>query len=352
MQVQTLSTMLSGQDDVVPAAPTPFSDFIKIIGRGKKSGKYLSLKQAEEAMTQIIRGEVAAEQVGAFLMLLRVREESAEELAGFVLAFRAHLQLDLTQKPDLDLGCYAGKRRHLPWLVGSLLLLAQQGYRCFVHAGQEPQSTRLYLTQVWQAFGWQTVSNGQQADNQLQRYGFCLMDVEQVSPVLHQQLQLRSLFGLRSCINTVARMLNPCAAKMSLHGVFHEHFDERHIQVAELLGDTHVGCFRGEGGEIEVNPERPFTLHLIRASQVHQQPLVFPELLPSWQIKPRALDPQAVRRVWCGQQDDEYGKAAIIGTCAVALSLLEERSPESALARASTLWNNRDRKWPILMNHD
>jgi len=39
----------------------------------------------------ILRGEVLREQVGAFLMLLRVKEESPEEIAGFVRAVRNYV---------------------------------------------------------------------------------------------------------------------------------------------------------------------------------------------------------------------------------------------------------------------
>jgi len=67
---------------------TPFSEYIRNIGRGKKAGKYLTQEQAFDAMSQAINGEVSKEQLGAFLMLLRVREESEVELAGFLQAVR------------------------------------------------------------------------------------------------------------------------------------------------------------------------------------------------------------------------------------------------------------------------
>ena len=70
-------------------SPHPFARFIQILGRGKTLSRSLTMEEAQEAMAMILAGEVLPEQLGAFLMLLRVKEESPEEIAGFVLAARA-----------------------------------------------------------------------------------------------------------------------------------------------------------------------------------------------------------------------------------------------------------------------
>ena len=125
---------------------TPFKDYINMVGRGQRAGKTLSQQQAYDAMSQILQGKVLPEQLGAFLMLLRVREETAEELAGFTQACREYVEPEFSQiQADLDIGCYAGKRRHLPWFILAMLLLTQQGKKVFLHGTHEPDSKRLYL---------------------------------------------------------------------------------------------------------------------------------------------------------------------------------------------------------------
>ena len=57
--------------------PHPFARFINILGRGKSLTRSLTVEEAEEAMAMILAGEVLPEQLGAFLMLLRVKEEVA-----------------------------------------------------------------------------------------------------------------------------------------------------------------------------------------------------------------------------------------------------------------------------------
>ena len=68
--------------------PHPFSKFVAILGRGKTKQRHLTLEESQEAMSMLLRGEAVPEQIGAFLMLLRVKEETGEELAGFVDACR------------------------------------------------------------------------------------------------------------------------------------------------------------------------------------------------------------------------------------------------------------------------
>lgn len=69
----------------------PFAPTIRILGKGKNGSRSLTIDEAYDAMTMILEDKVTAEQLGAFLMLLRVKEETPEEVAGFVRAIRDFL---------------------------------------------------------------------------------------------------------------------------------------------------------------------------------------------------------------------------------------------------------------------
>lgn len=350
-------------DGAIQEHKAEFASYLKIIGRGKNAGKTLSEQQAYEAMSLLLCGSVAPEQRGAFLMLLRVREETEAELAGFLRACRDANQWqfcwqdsggqdsgwqdsgwkDSESRPHLDIGCYAGKRRHLPWMLLALLVLAGQGYRVFLHGSCEPDSQRLYMDEVWRYFGWETANNAAQAEAQLNQYGICYAPLQRINPALHELIQLRALLGLRSCASSLARMLNPAQAKHSVHGVFHRKFDERHVQVAGRLNDESVFCFRGDGGEAEVNPERDCALWFRRNGVVEHK--VLPALLDKCQVKPSALSPELLVQVWQGKANT-YGDAAVVGSLAVFLSVLHHGAPVDMLGRAKEIWQNRDRNWP------
>ncbi len=137
----------------------PFAPYVRILGRGKRGSRSLSQAEARHAMSLILRGEVEDTQLGAFLMLLRVKEETAEELSGFVQAVREHTKVPPGLTADLDWSSYAGKRRNPPWFLFSILLLAQQGLRVFIHGAEGHTSERMYLRKTMAAFGFVPASS-------------------------------------------------------------------------------------------------------------------------------------------------------------------------------------------------
>jgi anthranilate phosphoribosyltransferase len=340
----------------IPAVHTPidkslispdFKHYIRIIGRGQRAGRTLTQLEAFAAMTMVIKDQVTPEQKGAFLMLLRVREETSEELAGFTQAFRQFnvpgvKQLDV----DLDMGCYAGKRRHLPWFLLAVMTLAQSGKRIFLHGTHEPDSKRLYLKEVLPALGFTVADNVADAATQLDANGFAYMELSQVNAPLDNIIQLRAQFGLRSCANTLARILNPSGAAHSLQGVFHRQVDEKHRRTAALLEDANVLCFRGEGGEVEFNPERDVTLHTCRDTT--QDCIELPAMNDAWVSKPKQLDPSQLIAVWQGE-DNDYATSAITGTIAIMLVLMEQLDWSLALQKAQNLWSGRNKTWPVTL---
>ncbi len=334
----------------------PFKQYINLIAKGQRAGKTLTQEQAFDAMQQIMQDKVTPEQLGAFLMLLRVREETAEELAGFVQACRDYVNPEFDGlSVDLDMGCYAGKRRHLPWFLLAVLALAGQGLKIAIHGTAEPDSKRLYLKDCLAEFGFKPAQNKTEAEAQLANFGFCYQELEQVHPKLDKLIQLRALFGLRSPANTLARMLNPFSAPYSLHGVHHRHFDERHIDAAQITRDNNVLCFRGEGGEIEFNPEREAKLHCARSGE--RAFYNVPPGLESWQVKPRELDLNSIKQVWLKQEQNEYAEQAVIGTISIILLLTDsdiyklngsEEAVKQSKFKAEQIWQQRNSaNWPL-----
>lgn len=327
-----------------------FRDYIRIIGRGQRAGRTLTQTESYNAMSMLISGQVTPEQRGAFLMLLRVREETSEELAGFVQALREHNSSGLDGlNVDLDMGCYAGKRRHLPWFLLAILALSQTGKRIFLHGTNEPDSNRLYLNSVLPQLGFATARTVDEARILIERFGFTYMELSNVNTELNDIIQLRSQFGLRSCANTLARILNPSSAKFSLQGVFHRHVDEKHRHTAALLNDRNVLCFRGEGGEVEYNPERPMTIHTSRAGVQACQDV--PALTNIMTLKSKSLDCLKLIKMWTGEEQNEYGHNSVIGTLATMLVLIDSLDWSSAIDSATHIWQSRNIQWPAVVSH-
>ncbi len=326
-----------------------FKQYVKILGRGQRAGRCLSQEEAFDAFNLLLSQQCTAEQRGAFLMLLRVREETPEELAGFLSAIRRYTNKDMQYvKADLDVGCYAGKRRHLPWFLLSAMALAQNGYRIFMHGTQEPDSKRLYLDEVFKSLRLPMAFSPQQAEVFLDNSGLAYLDLEHINPELNQLIQLREQLGLRSCANTLARMLRPSCCQSSFQGVFHRDVDIKHATIGQLLGEPNLLCFRGEGGEVELNPEREVVVYRVNGQKVSKE--LVPPLFKGWQVKSKILDPSELMRVYTMSTENSYAYAAITGTAALMLSAISGSTWAESIHDAQEIWRNRDRSAFIKQN--
>jgi uroporphyrin-III C-methyltransferase / precorrin-2 dehydrogenase / sirohydrochlorin ferrochelatase len=317
----------------------PFSAYIRLLGRGKTLSRGLSADEAERAMAMILDGAARPEQIGAFLMLLRMKEESAAEIAGFVRAARARLPAPPEPRPDLDWPSYAGKARRPPWHLLAALRLAGAGFSVALHGLDGSTPGRLYAGETLSRLGLPPARDFAEAATQLRQRRFAYLPLDRFAPELAHLLLLKPVLGLRSAVNTVARSLNPFAAPASLQAAFHPGYVPIHRDAALALGDARVWSFRGDGGENERRPEKP--VEIAAAEHGVARDFTLPPLIDATAGKEGPPQVEALVEAWRG--GDARAEAAIVGTMAMALGLRGAAADE-ALAEARALWAARDRE--------
>jgi anthranilate phosphoribosyltransferase len=322
----------------------PFAETIRILGKGKKGSRPLTQDEAYQAMKMILAEQVLPVQLGAFLMLMRIKEETPEELAGFVLAARESINLaNHRVHVDLDWSTYAGKRRHLPWFLLSALLLAENGITVFMHGSSGHSSGRLYTEDMLGYLGFQPATSIEQVELQLRQYHFSYLSLEQFCPKLQEIIELRPILGLRSPVHTLVRMLNPFNAEYSIQGIFHPGYRPVHQQAAALLNQAHMAVLKGEGGETERNPDMECLVQSVHDGELADE--LWPALFARRHMKPEQLKPEQLSLIWQGTIQDEFAEAAIIGTAAIALKLLGKAdSQQQAQQKTTEFWIARDRQ--------
>ena len=327
-----------------PPEEHPFAPFIRILGKGKTGTRSLDRQEAATAFGMMLRGEVEPLQTGAFLMLLRVKEETGEELAGFVDACRAEI---VTPPPslgaDLDWSSYAGKRHQHPWYLLSMLLLADAGYRVFVHGGDGHTAGRLYTEQAMRQLGLPVADTWETVAGQLDASGLSYLPLRRFCAPLHALMQLRPLLGLRSPVNTLTRMLNPLRAPASLQSIFHPAYAALHQEADRLLGQPRALVFKGDSGEVEVKPQADTRLQLLVDGECRE--LILARTLTEKVAAVPAPDVAPLREFWRGNGSDRYAESAVIGTtCAALLAMGTGPTLPDCRAQAVTLWQTRDRE--------
>jgi anthranilate phosphoribosyltransferase len=294
-------------------AEHPFAQFVRILGKGKRGARDLTREEARQAMGFVLDDKVEDTQLGAFLMLLRHKEESAEEMAGFTEALRERLKAPALNV-DLDWPTYAGKKRHLPWYL--------------LYSEQLLEELKIPLCRNWQQVG-EALDNG----------GLAFMPLVDWAPQLQRMIDLRNTLGLRSPIHSLTRILNPLSARCGLQSIFHPGYQAVHRDASGLLGDTAI-VVKGDGGEIEINPDADSHLYGTTGGESWDEE--WPQLSAQRHVKPATLDPEHMKAVWRGDVVDSYPQMALISTMALALRGLGQ-TREQAFETAQQYWDARDK---------
>lgn len=319
-----------------------FAPFIRILGKGKTGTRSLTKEEAQQAMGMILDDKVRPEQLGAFLMLLRVKEESDDELLGFVAACRQHISSPLDIQADLDWASYAGKRRHNNWYLLAALALADAGIKVLMHGAAGHTAGRQYSENALAALGITASDSPEAANIAIAENGFAFMPLGAFLPKLADIIELRSVLGLRSPVHTLSRLLNPAGLPCSMQSVFHPSYAPNHQSAAQKLGQTNAVVFKGEAGEVEYRPNADQQLFLLDNGEA---------MTEQWQrqIDGRVgtqteLTATELKAVWQSGQCSDYARQAIVGTIAVALRMRgEARNQQQAFSMAEGLWDQRNR---------
>ena len=326
----------------------PFAHYLRILGKGPRLSRPLTLDETRAAATMILGNAVEPVQLGAFLCLLRVRTETPAELAGFSLAVRDSLTLP-TEPPavDLDWPSYAGKTRQLPLFLLSALLLAENGVSIAMHGAEGHTEGRLYSREALASLGIAAAASVEEAFRQIGANRFTYVPIEVLSPRITQIMGLKRLLGLRSPLHSVARNINPFDARATVMSVFHPNYRAIHRDAALLMGMTTVACFKGEGGEVERRPEKPCLVEGLIGGRAYSEE--WPPQLASKTVHDVDLDPSRLGALWRGDINDPYAEATVAATAAIALRLLgRAASVADAEGVARRLWNERRRGSPSL----
>lgn len=298
--------------------------FVQIVARGKGRARAMTMDEAQEAMALILTGNAAPEAVGALLMVMRLRGETADEIAGFTAALRAQV-VGTLPKADLDWPSYAaGRSRGAPLFLLAARLVGQAGYVVSMHGWNSHQSATASVREAIDLAGPHV------------RYS----PLETLSPEAFSVLNLRDTFGLRSCFNTVLRMWNPSGARATVQGVFHPSYRSLQAQAAALLGQKDLSIIKGGGGEFERHPSKETVVFGLRDGAHIQETVA--HILQDTRKLHKAGETINLSDLWNGRLRDPFAIATITGTAALALWTLRAAPTfDETYQLARSLWAAR-----------
>jgi anthranilate phosphoribosyltransferase len=236
--------------------------YLKEIARGKHGARNLTREQARTLFSAIFAGEVPEAALGAILVALRIKTETAAEIAGMMDALAPHveaLRFPMRRAQPVLIPSYNGARK-LPNLVPLLaLLLAREGVPVLVHGAAE-EAQRVSTFEILAHLGHHPVNRIEEAGERLAERLLAPVPIAVLSPALARLLERRREFGLRNSGHSLAKLLLPAgvsaASACRLVAVTHPDFL---ALLKELLAMVPANVFlmRGVEGEAVMRLHAP-----------------------------------------------------------------------------------------------
>jgi anthranilate phosphoribosyltransferase len=238
------------------------SHFIREIGRGKQGARDLTREQAAELMGLVLDGAVPDLQLGAFCIAMRVKGETAQEMAGFLDALDSRMQRipNDSAAPVVVLPSYNGARR-LPLFTPLLaMLLSAQGLRVLVHGGNTEDS-RVSTEAVMRELGLAGLTSLRALTDSEVVYAPAAL----LSPGLWRLLQVRRSLGLRNSAHSLVKMMNPVDGPALLVASYtHPEYETSMTSTLQLM-QANALLLRGTEGEPVADPRRMRKSVLLKA---------------------------------------------------------------------------------------
>jgi anthranilate phosphoribosyltransferase len=238
------------------------------------SGVDLSADETAEVLAVIMAGEASETQIAAFLIALRVKGETEEELAGLARTMRALSVPVRTTRSDLLDTCGTGGGRRT-FNVSTTAALIAAGAGCAVAKHGNRSATSLSgSADVLEALGARIDLDADAVGRCIDETGFGFL----FAPAHHQAtrfvIPVRRDLGVRTVFNLLGPLTNPAGARRQLIGVVDAAFLERMAGALARLGVDRALLVSSEDGldemstsgathvvEVEGTSQRSYTLH-------------------------------------------------------------------------------------------
>ena len=258
-------------------------------------------------MHEIMRGEATQAQIAGFLVALRAKGETADEITGCAEAMREHVLPVRPRRPDLvDTAGTGGDGKHtLNISTAAALVAAAAGAGVEKH-GNRAASSQTGSADVLEALGFNLELPPERIAQSIDDLGFGFMFAQAHHPAMRHAAPVRRELGTRTVFNVLGPLTNPARARAQVVGVYSESLVRPIAEALLQLGARRAFVVHGAGGIDELSPVGPSVVAEVVDGGVHE----------------RTIEPEenaaAIRRVFDGERGGK--RSAILLNAAGAIA--------------------------------
>jgi len=251
-------------------------------------GRGLSREEARQAIAHVLAGEASEAQLGAFLMALRLRGETEDELVGAAQAMRAAMTPVEAPEGAIDIvgtGGDGAQTFNISTLAA--IIVAACGVTVAKHGGKAA-SSRSGASDVLAELGVKVGLSPAKASACLKEIGICFMAAPTHHPALRFAANARSELSLRTIFNLLGPMCNPARVKKQVLGVYDRRWLEPMARAMRELGSERVWLLHGGDGLDEATTTGPTLVTALENGAIRSFEIT-PEQAGLPRAKPEAL---------------------------------------------------------------
>lgn len=219
------------------------------------SGDKLSEAESQYVMEAIFTGRATSAQIAGFLVALKMRGESVEELVGMARIMRSHaVKLSVNVSDCFDT-CGTGGDGSQTFNVSSVaaVVLAGAGVRVAKH-GNRSVSSRSGSADLFEAFGVNVEANPSVVEQCLIKAGIAFCYAPTFHPSMKHAGPTRKELGVRTAFNLLGPLTNPVGVRRQIIGVPSIEVIELVASALLALGSERAWVVHGAGGLDELSP--------------------------------------------------------------------------------------------------
>lgn len=221
-------------------------------------GTSLTATEAENAMNSILAGEATTAQIAAFLVALKMKGETAEELTGFARAMRAKANRVETGLPLLIDTCGTGGDSLDTFNVSTVaaFVVAGAGVPVAKH-GNRSISGKFGSADLMEALGVRINLTPEEAARAIREAGIGFLFAPNIHPAMKNAGPARSELKMRTAFNLLGPLTNPAGAQVQIVGAPSVRAAALMAEALRALGLPHGFVVHGSDGMDEVTLTGP-----------------------------------------------------------------------------------------------
>ena len=230
-------------------------------------GEDLSQSDAIEAMRIIMSGQATPAQIAGFLIAMRLKGETVEEIAGFARVMREMaVAIDVEDTVDT---CGTGGDRSSTFNISTTaaLVAAGMGIRVAKH-GNRAVSSSSGSADVLKELGVNLDAEPDVVAKCIKQAGIGFLFAPKLHLAMKHAIGPRREMGVRTVFNILGPLTNPAGAKRQVIGVYDGVYTQIIADVLRLLGAVRAMVVHGEDGLDEVSVSSSTMVSELRADAV------------------------------------------------------------------------------------